>query len=293
MKCLNCDGSTFVEKNINIKTKYSDESLEVVVPAQVCKHCGESLMDSRQMNILRQAAADKYREIHGLLTSKKISELRKKMDMSQRQFAEYLGVGEASIKRWETYYAQEVAMDEHIKLKCDKQFAEENAFNVSLATQESDQFSGNRDFSEEKFSNAVLALIETCKSPLYINKALFYLDFLNYKKYGVSVTGSRYAKLDYGPCPNDYRVLFKRMIDKGYIKESKGHELIALTNINKSIFDDNEIETLSEIIKITKKDSGKKLYNLSHEEDAYTKSSMWNLISYNYSKKLKIGEPGH
>ncbi len=273
---------------MNIKTKYTDESLEVVVSAQVCKHCDEPLMDSSQMNVLRQAAADKYRDIHGLLTSKKISELRKKMDMSQRQFAEYLGVGEASIKRWETYYAQEVAMDEHIKLKCDKQFAEENAFNVSLATQESDEFSGSRDFSEEKFSNAVLTLIGTCKSPLYINKALFYLDFLNYKRHGVSVTGSRYAKLDYGPCPNDYRLLFKRMIEKGFIKESKGHELVALKEVNQNVFDDNELETLNEIIKLSKKDSGKKLYNLSHQEEAYTKCSMWNLISYSHSKKLKI-----
>lgn len=289
MKCLNCDGTNFIEKNINIKTKYTDESLEVIVPAHICKHCGDTLMDSDQMNVLRQAAADKYRDIHGLLTSKKISELRKKMDMSQRQFAEYLGVGEASIKRWETYYAQEVAMDEHIRLKCDKEFAEKNAFDVAMATQSIDEFSGNREFSWDRFVNAVLALIESCKSPLYINKALFYLDFLHYKNYGKSITGSNYAKLEYGPCPNDYKLLFKKMLEDGLIKESKGHELIAIKEVGADIFDDSERETLAEIIKLTKKDSGKRLYNLSHEEDAYTKNSMWNVVSYKYAKKLKIG----
>jgi len=289
VKCLNCDSTAFVQKKIGIKTKYIDEALEVVVPAYVCKHCSEPLMDSDQMNVLRQAAADKYRDNHGLLNSQKIVALRKKMDMSQREFAQYLGVGDASIKRWETYFAQEAAMDEHIRLKCDKEFAQKNAFDVSVATQTVDQFSGNREFSWERFSNVVLALIESCKSPLYINKALFYLDFLHFKKNGIGITGSSYAKLEYGPCPDDYKILFKRMVEEGLICESKGHELIANRKVNFDIFDDSEKETLNKIIKLTKKDSGKKLYNLSHEEDAYTKSSMWSVVSYSYAKKLKIG----
>ncbi len=289
MKCLNCDSTVFLLKQINIKTEYNNESLEVVVPAHVCNDCEEPLMDSKQMNFLRQAAADQYRDSHGLLNSKKIVALRKKFDMSQREFAEYLGVGDASIKRWETYFSQEFAMDEHIRLKCDKEFAEKNAFDVSIATQISDQFSGNREFSWERFSNAVLALIASCKSPLYINKALFYLDFLHFKKNGVGITGSSYAKLEYGPCPDDYKILFKRMIAEGFIRETKGHELIANRKVKIDIFDDDEKESFNEIINLTKKDSGKRLYNLSHDEDAYTKSSMWCVISYNFAKKLKIG----
>ncbi len=289
MKCLNCDGIAFEQKKIGVKTKYLDETLEVVVPAYVCKHCSEPLMDSDQMNILRQAAADKYRDNHGLLNSQKIVSLRRNMDMSQREFAQYLGVGDASIKRWETYFAQEAAMDEHIRLKCDKEFAQKNAFDVSVATQAVDQFSGNREFSWERFSNVVLVLIESCKSPLYINKALFYLDFLHFKKNGIGITGSSYAKLEYGPCPDDYKILFKRMVEEGLIRESKGHELIANGKVNFDIFDDSEKETLNEIIKLTKKDSGKRLYNLSHGEEAYTKSSMWSVVSYSYAKKLKIG----
>ncbi len=289
MKCLNCDSTAFAQKKIGIKTKYIDETLDVVVPAYVCKHCSEPIMDSGQMNVLRQAAADKYRDDHGLLNSQKIIAIRKNMEMSQRQFAQYLGVGDASIKRWETYFAQEAAMDEHIRLKCDKEFAQKNAFDVSVATQTVDQFSGNREFSWERFSNVVLALIESCKSPLYINKALFYLDFLHFKKNGIGITGSRYAKLEYGPCPDDYKILFKKIVEEGLIHESKGHELIANVKVNFDIFDDSEKETLNKIIKLTKKDSGKRLYNLSHEEEAYTKSSMWSVVSYSYAKKLKIG----
>lgn len=288
MKCLNCDSTSFTEKNVRMNTEYNDEALEVIVPAYVCKECAEPLMDSKQMNVLRQVAADKYRENHGLLTSDKIVAIRKAMEMSQRQFSEYLGVGEASIKRWETYYVQEVAMDEHIRLKCDKHFAEQNAFDVAIATQSTDEFTGNREFSWERFSNAVLALIETCKSPLYINKALFYLDFLHFKNYAVGITGCDYAKLEYGPCPDNYKLLFRKMISEELIKESRGHALIAQQKPNLDIFDDNEKETLKKIVKLTKKDQGQYLFEISHTEDAYTKSSMWCPISYKYSKKLKI-----
>jgi hypothetical protein len=44
--------------------------------------------------------------------------------MSQTAFASYLKVGEASIKRWETYYVQDVVQDDHIRLKCDEAYAE-------------------------------------------------------------------------------------------------------------------------------------------------------------------------
>jgi putative zinc finger/helix-turn-helix YgiT family protein len=288
MNCLNCDSTNFENKKVRLSTAYAGEAFEVVVPAFVCKKCKEPLMDSKQMNVLRQTAADTYREKHQLLKSHDIVKLRKKLRMSQRQFATYLGIGEASIKRWETYYVQEVAMDEHIRLKCDKEFAEKNVLDVSLATQVQGELTGNRSFSWERFSNATLALVSTCKSPLFINKALFYLDFKHFEKHGVSITGSTYAKLDYGPCPDNYRMLFKKMFEDGLIKESKGHDLVALRKPDMSVFDDNEIETFNFINNLSKKDAGKNLYNLSHEEDAYTKSSMWNQISYKHAKKLKL-----
>lgn len=288
MKCLNCDNTSFAEKKVRISTEYGGKALEVIVPAHVCTNCDEPLMDSKQMNILRQAAADRFRQQHGFLTSENIVAIRKKMEMSQRQFAAYLGVGEASIKRWETYFAQETAMDEHIRLKCDKAFAERNAFNVAMSTQLVDEFSGKREFSWERFTNAVLALIETCKSPLYINKALFYLDFLHFKKHGLSITGSNYAKLEYGPCPDNYKMLFTKMLEENLIKESKGHELVALQEPDLNLFDDNEKQTISEIVKLAKKDSGKSLYHKSHREEAYTKSSTWGPVSYKFASKLKI-----
>jgi DNA-binding XRE family transcriptional regulator len=45
--------------------------------------------------------ADKYRARHGLLTSDEIRKRRRRLELTQEQFATHLGVGIASIKRWE------------------------------------------------------------------------------------------------------------------------------------------------------------------------------------------------
>ncbi len=90
--------------------------VEVVVPTFVCAKCKTPLMDTEQMNVLRRTAADKYREMNHLLTSQEIIHFRNTLGMSQVAFANYLKVGEASVKRWESYFVQDVAQDEHMRL---------------------------------------------------------------------------------------------------------------------------------------------------------------------------------
>ena len=118
MKCLKCKNEEFIEQKIRFKPSIKGEIVEVIVPCMTCTKCHSPLMNSEQMNILRKAAADKYKELHGLLTSSQIITYRKQLKMSQSAFADYLNVGEASIKRWETYYIQDASQDELIKLKC-------------------------------------------------------------------------------------------------------------------------------------------------------------------------------
>jgi len=123
MKCLNCDCEEFESKNIRFNLEIKGEEVEVVVPSFVCTKCQTPLMDGEQMNMLRRSAADKYRKQHHLLTSEEIIKYRTSLGMSQTAFANYLKVGEASIKRWETYFVQDVVQDDHIRLKCDEAYA--------------------------------------------------------------------------------------------------------------------------------------------------------------------------
>lgn len=288
MKCLNCDSEKFVSKNLRFNPEIKGEEVEVIVPASVCKECQTPLMDNEQMNVLRKAAADQYRKKHGLLTSEEIIKYRTTLGMSQTAFANYLKVGEASIKRWETYFVQDVVQDDHIRLKCDEAYAEHNALEVRWKNQPSDIYSGNRPFSLTLFKQAACYLVEFTKSALFLNKALFYSDFLHFLKYGTSITGARYAHLGYGPCPDQFQNIFQLFLDNGVLISSGKNLRKCAKKPDMSVFSDSEREILEFVAKLTKTDGGQKLFDLSHTELAFTKTNPFQIISYKYAKDLKL-----
>ncbi len=288
MKCLKCNNTEFSTKKIRFTPELKGETLEVLLPAYVCKECGETLMDSKQMNALRKAAADEYKSNYGLLTSQEIVALRENLGMSQAEFARYLKVGEASIKRWETYYIQDEGQDEHIRLKSDEASAESNALEMHWKNSHEDIYGGNRKFNYELFKNVVLSLVKHCKSPLFINKALFYVDFLHFRNHGKSLTGSRYITLEYGPCPDQFQSIFRHLENQEILKRIGKYNFAAKVKADNSVFDDQELETLNIIIELAKKDGGRKLYDLSHKEIAFEKTPFACAISYKHAKDLKL-----
>lgn len=288
MKCLNCDCEKFESKNIRFNPEIKGEEVEVIVPSFVCTKCLTPLMDGEQMNLLRRSAADRYRKLHNLLTSEEIIKFRASLGMSQTAFANYLKVGEASIKRWETYYVQDVVQDDHMRLKCDEAYAELNALEVHWKSHSSDIYSGNRPFSLELFKQAVRYLIGFAKSPLFLNKALFYADFKHFQLYGMSITGTRYVHLDYGPCPDQYQNLYELFLAKGVLISGGHHRLKSSEKPDLSVFSDSEREILEFVAKLAKADGGKKLLDVSHEEEAYKKTEPLERISYEFSSSLKF-----
>ncbi len=264
------------------------EHVAVLVLTHVCTECTAPLMDTTQMNHLRRAAADQYRRMHQLLTSDEIIKFREALGMSQVAFANYLKVGEASVKRWETYFVQDVVQDENIRLKCDQAYAESNALEVHCKAHPADIYSGKRRFNWELFKQAVCYLVELTPSPLFLNKALFYLDFIHFKNHGVSVTGSRYVHLEYGPCPDQYQNLFDMLINDGTLTAVSHHELKSSIKPDLSVFDEAQKETLQRVADLVKKDQGKKLLEQSHHEMAFKKTRSMQIISYELAKQLKI-----
>lgn len=119
MICIYCDAEDFVtQPEVIIEQSYKGETLHVKTPANVCVKCGHATLTLDQADELRSRTADAYRDKHGLLTSAQIKAWRKILGMSQREFAHFLSVGEASVKRWETWLVQERANDQLIRLKC-------------------------------------------------------------------------------------------------------------------------------------------------------------------------------
>lgn len=289
MKCHKCKNEQFKNMKMRFPFEMRGKQLEVIVPAFVCTTCNEPSMDSEQMNVLRRESADAYKKSCGLLTSTEIANFRKRLGMTQSEFAKYLSVGEASIKRWETYYIQDESQNDHIRLKCDQDMACLNALEVSWKNTPADDKSGNKSFRIDLFTNVVLFLLPTFKSPLFLLKAIFYVDFLHYKNTGKGITGARYVRLEYGPCPDQFRTLLNYLISSGKIKETWSHDLEPMKETELRLFDDSEIETLKKIRVVGEEKSPKKLYELSHEEQAFKKTApIVELISYEHAKTLLL-----
>lgn len=121
MICLRCDNTEFLPKqDAVIEQEFRGETFHVQCPALACSNCGWITMELNQVDELRKLTADAYREKHGLLTSSKIKAIRKLLGKNQRDFAAMLGVGEASVKRWETGFVQEKAYDRLIRMTLGK-----------------------------------------------------------------------------------------------------------------------------------------------------------------------------
>jgi putative zinc finger/helix-turn-helix YgiT family protein len=291
MKCLKCSNDQFIDENIRFTPIIKDEEIEVVVPCMTCTKCHSPLMTTEQMNTLRKAAADKYKENHGLLTSSQIVAYREELEMSQIAFSRYINVGEASIKRWETYYIQDASQDELIRLKCNSALAEMNYLTVVSKQNEPNLFNGNRKFNFQIMKNVILYLTSHIKtSKLFLNKVLFYTDFLHFKEYQTSLTGICYQPLKYGPCPERYDAIYNTLISKNFLHEDTNHIFQPLCKPDLSVFDDREKKTLEQIISYCKKLGIQKLYHLSHKEKGYTETDECSLINYDFAQDLLLPE---
>ncbi len=119
MICLKCESEDFVLKpDAIVEQVFRGETFKVESPVMECMQCGWQALDEGQMDELGRRTSDAFRKKNNLLTSEEIKALRMSLRMSQRQFADFLRVGEASVKRWENWKVQDPSSDELIRLKC-------------------------------------------------------------------------------------------------------------------------------------------------------------------------------
>jgi len=119
MLCLRCDKGTLRKARCTFKVPIRDEEVSVRTTGLRCDNCGWETQDIEGLAKLAHLAAEAYRKKHSLLTGSEIRSRRERLHLSQEGFADWLGVGIASVKRWEGSQVQDKAMDELIRLKTD------------------------------------------------------------------------------------------------------------------------------------------------------------------------------
>ena len=130
--CPECEKRDLETHIVELSGKTHDEEFVINTAALVCPNCGFKTIPKELMGQFGLRISDAYREKHGLLTSSEIKDKRLNLGMSQSQFASYLGVGIASVKRWELGQIQDVAMNTLMVLKTDLGAAQQNVSEISI-----------------------------------------------------------------------------------------------------------------------------------------------------------------
>ena len=126
MNCKKCGKSNLEKRTAAVPGQLRGERFAVTMPALVCPKCRYVTVDGADLAEYMRRVADAYRSKHGLLTSEEIRSRRLRLDMSQAKFADYLGVGVASLKRWEMGKVQDGSSDKLIRLRSDEDEASRN-----------------------------------------------------------------------------------------------------------------------------------------------------------------------
>lgn len=216
--------------------------ISIVETWPVCPHCGNKIGLGTYANENDKRLYDAYRKATHLPSGDEIRAMREKLGLSQKKLADLLGIGVASIQRYEggslpteahaamirqlndPVYLRQRLQDtsfgstrEHDALVASVEQAitrEEEDASLSrrvfmMVQRTPDEYTGEIAFNVERFREVLVYLAKNVHD-LYrtkLNKTLFYLDFSAYRDLGHGITGLRYARADYGPVPDKYEQL--------------------------------------------------------------------------------------
>ena len=316
--CPNCEKETkrrSIETIVDIKVR--GENIQVHDKYYQCEECGEEYeIPSLDYDPLDEAYRI-YRSRKGLLQPEEIKDFRKKLALSQKEMSNILGIGIATLNRYENGSLQSDAHDNLIRsymqldnllhlleekpeLLPDKkredlvQFLKKDHHDAhSLVFEAIEEFgsyprsklSGFTAFNFDKFTQVVKFFCykkEIVKTKLL--KLLFYADFKHFKEYGVSITGSRYAKAIYGPVPDKYETLLASITE--WDQEVTYREKLFGSQIGEvyisdapdySVFSNEEITTLGIVEQNFKDFTGSSIHSFSQKEKGYKAVSYTHL----------------
>lgn len=132
IQCFECGIADLQAGTVSLTGTVRGQEYTVKMKGLLCPKCGYKTIEGSDMQEFGRLLADKYRAAHGLLTSAEIRAQRKNKLMSQEEFARYLGVGVASVKRWEMGKIQDKDSNDRIIRMTQPVLKDSNAFSVSI-----------------------------------------------------------------------------------------------------------------------------------------------------------------
>ena len=315
---------------VEVQEKEVYKGVEVSFPSHYF-YCPETEEMTETEELLQSntlAIKDAYRRVVGLLTSQEIREIRERFGISQKDFAEILEWGRATITRYETHQVQDRAHDDILlKLSEDpewflqllekaKERLSPKAYNkYRLAIQEVfshaqdlyiikairtqyvsidiAEYCGNQGLDFIKIVQAINYFAAQCDN-LYkvkLMKLLWYADMLCYKRIGRSLTGQAYSAFPMGALPlcHDQIICLDGVVyTEVDFGEGTGLKFSANSNTDFSALSLDEQAVLNTVVEKLGFMKTEAIIDYMHEEDAYKNTSERQLISYRYAKNLSL-----
>lgn len=327
--CPNCEKKTSLElirttEGIDVR----GEKIEVEITYYRCLDCGEEFEDPRSNDDPLDKAYREYRRRHSMTQPEEIKSLRKRYGLTQSEMSKLLGWGAVTLSRYENGALQDATHEKTLRLAMEPQnlsklieespgalseekrshlleelwVAEQKSYSFSKIYEERfgryrpDVFSGYKSLDLAKLCNAILYLAMEGVLKTVLNKLLFYSDFKHFKNFAVSITGSRFAKITFGPAPDKWRFYLTSLIEEGaleveeifYDEDVTGEKLTSEKKPDLSIFSEEELVTLASVKRHFKGWTAKRITDFSHDEKGYKETEVGQPISYDYAEELQI-----
>jgi putative zinc finger/helix-turn-helix YgiT family protein len=327
--CPNCEKDT--------EQKFSDRIEEInirggMIPIHMeysqCLECGEDFEIARPDYDPLDAAYREFRNRKGMAQPEEIKKFRKELGLTQKELSEILGVGIATLNRYENGALQSEAHDQVIRLCMQpanvlqilenkpELLSESNRNRIIQLLRKKDpdcgdllekaigqfgsyspsllsgyiRFDVNKLFQAIKFFCLKDRVVKT-----KLMKLLFYADFKHFKDNGISISGIRYAHAHHGPVPDQFETWLVAISEwENQITSEEQTfgdyvgEVYTSDEPDWSVFSTSELAAIAFVKNKFQRYSAKQIRDFSHKEKGYQETKDGEIISYQYAQELHI-----
>ena len=272
---------------------------------------------------------NEYRKKHNLMLPSEIIKLREKYKLTQIELSRLLGLGDVTIARYEGKSIQDEVYDMLLKrindnpyfaLECLKlnriRFKDERYHEIEQEIKnyidEIDENSSRENlkiqyitYEDESIENgfmqlnidkleAIISYIAIHIKELYkvrLMKMLWYIDSLNYKMYGKSVTGLVYLHRELGALPvGHYQIIGLHNVKVEEIERDDNvlYKILPNYSINLDLITSQEKLIIDEVINKFIKYNANDIVEFMHNEEAYKNTTNGEVISYEFAKCISM-----
>lgn len=327
--CPNCEKETqqiFIDRveQINIR----GEMVPIHLKYFQCEACGEDFEIPHPDDDPLDAAYREYRNRKGMIQPEEIKKFRKELGLTQKELSKILGIGIATLNRYENGALQSEAHDRSIRLcmqpvnlvKILEQkpdlLSESNRNRMIQLLQAERRDCGNllEEAIEQfgSYSPSLLSgyvrfdinkLFQAMKFFCYkdrvvktkLMKLLFYADFKHHKEQGTSISGARYAHATHGPVPDRFETWLvaiseweKQITSMEQTFGDYVGEVYTSDAPDWTVFSTSELAALTLVKNKFQKYSASQIREFSHLEKGYQDTRDGEIISYQYAMDLRI-----